>query len=191
MPPSHSLDEVFGLTTPRDFLAKAGREIERLRFFPLAIRGGIEPRLEVADHAINAAVSLWHVTDWLARYNDPRSEALLAHAKKVTGTPKSNRYEVLSEFVQKDAAISLCRDVCNGSKHLEFSHPQPVVSGTVNIKMTEERPLPMAAVMSASGSAEGRWIAKIVLEDGSRVPALEVYERALAYWQSLFAQFKL
>jgi len=59
----------FPISSPRDLLAKAGRELQSLE----AETGGFwgDPRpVPVADLTINTAWSLWHVTDWIGHGAD-------------------------------------------------------------------------------------------------------------------------
>jgi hypothetical protein len=50
---------MFAIHSSRDMLEKLKREIERL--------AGSIIRQEVADHALNAAMTAWHLTDWTWR----------------------------------------------------------------------------------------------------------------------------
>src|SRR5688572_33048330 len=92
-------DLAFGLKTPRDLLEKARREVGRLRQRPIAIVAGLyNDEHETIDQAINAAISLWHIIDWLANSSLSGTAALVEHAKQVSGTLKTNRYGVLRDF---------------------------------------------------------------------------------------------
>lgn len=181
-------DLAFGLTTPRDFLEKARRDVRRLRQRPLAIMVGYNDQHETIDQAINAAVTLWHVTDWLA--NSPPPAAFIQHAKQASGTAKTNTYGVLRDFALKNHDLAICHDLANGSKHLELDNPQATQSPGPIAPTSSGSSQGMAAVTSAPPPYE-RFVAKVVMPNGDRVPVLEVYDRALAYWDNLFTTHNL
>jgi hypothetical protein len=172
----------FGLATPVELLEKARREVARISSPPFAIRAGHDARYDALDAAINAAITLWHVTDWVAVSPQPQAAALLHSARK----PGDNRgsYAVLKEFVISDKDLALCHDLCNGSKHLELDRP---VTAPAHIDLFTGNTRELEALVSVRSNSPARWVPKIVTpQDGARQVAADVYKRAIAFWEKLF-----
>ena len=124
----------FGLKTPRDLLEKARREVGRLRQRPIAIMAGsYNDEHETIDQAINAAISLWHIIDWLANSSLSGTPALVQHAKQISGTRKTNPYGVLRDFALQNVRSWICHDLANGSKHLRVGQPAGDAAGCLRI----------------------------------------------------------
>jgi hypothetical protein len=89
-------DYAFGLKTPVDFLEKARREVRRLK------RGMAEASLaspvDIQDVAINAALTLWHVADWIAKYPDDRYRAAIERIRQESGSKKTKLREIIHEY---------------------------------------------------------------------------------------------
>jgi len=63
----------FGLKTASDWLGKARREVKRLEHAEMSLSSDEN---DVRDAGINAAITLWHLTDWLAKSNEPAVDAM-------------------------------------------------------------------------------------------------------------------
>src|ERR1700741_5254748 len=94
--------ETFALDSSRDMLEKLRREIERL--------AGSIIRQEVVDHALNAAMTAWHLTDCTWREiqgSIPRRRILTARA----GTPIKELKE-FQKFVKRDCTeMAYCEGI--------------------------------------------------------------------------------
>jgi len=213
------MDPGFGLINgPRDFLNKARREANRLAVAESDPRadddlGRLHDRLhDIVDFAINAAMALWHVTDWVANSDDPRAQAALnsiAASRTLKRPPKGRAptpYDYLSDYVLDESTMALCQALANGPKHavlrwqpaldptMLFIGPAPGAhAGTAAV--TIESHATVSGAVSAAGP--GRLFAKLLIYD-HRNPtkpvtgsALEVFQRALAYWESFFAKHGL
>jgi len=108
----------FNRKSPRDLLEKARRELARMEQAPAY------DDVEQTDHALtNLAITLWHITDWLA---NGAGDVLRAH-----GYPA--KYEGLSKRVIDDSRpLNICYQLAIGAKHLvpERSFQGPRVTAT-------------------------------------------------------------
>jgi len=105
----------FGIEAPRDLLAKARREVGRLE--QAENWHGTDDWEPIADAAINAALTLWHITDWIANSPDPACQSAIAQIKAKRGSAKTAALAVLQEHVLDDSNIALCDALANGAKH--------------------------------------------------------------------------
>jgi hypothetical protein len=103
---------MLAMESSRDMLEKLKREIERL--------AGSIIRQEVVDHAVNAAMTAWHLTDctWREiRGSIPRRRTLTARA----GTPIKELKE-FQEFVKRDCIeMADCEGIAVSTRHFAFS----------------------------------------------------------------------
>ncbi len=153
----------FGLSTPRDLLDKAERDLSELETAAVT-----QDQTMIADALYNFAVTAYHVKDWLK------------------STPSSTYSPTdVEDFVRASAALSVCRDLCNAGKHLRLRYEPTTetVEASVNALPAEDVPLgwlntPIYRV-------------KIVHKDGSRHEAVSLALQALADWQRFFQQHNL
>jgi len=88
----------YDIKTPNDLLHKAEREFSR--FYSQDFWESDE--CELADHALNCAISLWHIVDWLWKSPDPRVKPALA----ALGI---RSFQNLHEYVRKQCfALDVC-----------------------------------------------------------------------------------
>src|SRR5437667_4446657 len=112
----------FGLATPRDLLDKAKRELGRLDLASMQPKSQ-QQFWDVQDSALNAAITLWHVTDWIAKSDAPQAGAAIDHAKKALATKETDPYKILREFLRRDSHMALCNSLANGAKHFVVDYP--------------------------------------------------------------------
>jgi hypothetical protein len=94
----------FPITTPRDLLSKAKRELDSLNDEAEGLYH--EPNeVALADLTINAAWSLWHVTDWIAGHRDARAEAIVA-GNQGPGPTRAQRFQ--RHLRRRSTALRLC-----------------------------------------------------------------------------------
>src|ERR1051325_2839834 len=114
-------DYAFGLKTPREFLEKARREVSRLE--SAMAEGAFASTVDIQDLAINAALTLWHVADWIAKYGDDRYLAAIDRIQGERGWQRARPQDVIYEYVTFDSHMALCAALANGVKHFELYHP--------------------------------------------------------------------
>jgi hypothetical protein len=176
--------------TARDFLNKLDREIIRTQ--------SANEATDVIDHATNAAMTAWHLTDWawhdidLDKAADPFR--LLA---AIAGEPIRSLKD-FQKFVRKASAdIQYCESIAVSTKH--FGSSGPKFSSQVQHRTKEARGAEKATALEFSFSHLGteirhvRTVAELVLvEDAdNRRPMHDILTGARDWWADLFGKIKL
>src|SRR6516225_8366777 len=118
--PQRTPPKTLAINSSRDMLEKLRREIDRL--------AGSIIRQEIVDHGLNAAMTAWHLTDWVWReiQGSTRRPALTARA----GTP-IRELKQFQELVKRNCAeLAHCEGIAISTKHFTFSR-LPVFSTKV------------------------------------------------------------
>jgi hypothetical protein len=156
------------LDKPRDLLAKARREQDRL-FDALQA----QDRTSIADVLFNFAVTAYHIKDWLkqsasASYSPSQVEA----------------------YIEADKCLRLCREICNASKHQKLrsvsTEARDVTfsaTGTFVVASIDPNDVKLESETSPS------FAVKIVAFDGSRYEANEFVAQVIRAWEHFFAQW--
>ena len=158
----------FRLETPRDALAKAGREFAALQ---AAVAAQDETR--VADCVYNFCVSVYHVKDWLTE-----------------GSPPACASSVVEVFIKGTPALLVCRDICNASKHKRIRKYVAVASSVLTSAPTSFFVVtpPAPSLTRITGSP---FRVKVKMADGQKYDVLAVGSDALAAWEAFFAKHGL
>ncbi len=171
-----SREKTFGLENCRDLLRKLEWEMEGLK-----AASPNDPD-DLAFHAFNAAVTVWHIGDWV--WNDMTQEHRDALADE-WGKPLNVNGNFLSAVRQENREIGLCREIATASKHVEVSQSPDLTVDTV----VSAGPA-TAITVATNGVPEAPspiWALK-VLDRGQRRSILEVLEGALAFWTEFIYQ---
>ena len=171
----------FGPQNPRDLLSIATYELQKLE---AAIGGSFgsedEAAMEVGSRARACASTLWHMVDWLAHATDPRTKAALSSAGL-------NDYKQIRDHVKASSDLTLCWELINSIKHFEltgYSRLVSQISGAV-LSVPSSRPPSVPAPTKASAK-EYQFVPKVKTDSGENLPAVEVFRRALTFWQGFF-----
>ena len=125
---------VFYIKTPEQLMIKLDWEIDNLKN---AIRDQDDRARNIdtaSYHAFNAAVSAWHIADWMWNSLSREKQAVLAMQMGFKFTDdKYSIKEFQNALVQKSQAIAICSDVANGSKHLD-THKNSRVNAKVDLQ---------------------------------------------------------
>jgi hypothetical protein len=155
--PLPSRDQTFAFANCRELLEKLDREIDRYR--TVVGRNEDEPEAllnlvnQLKDSALNAAVTAWHLCDWV--FSDMTDEQ--RHRLNF------NKLVDLQNFVRANCRpLHLCRQAATASKHWTVNdHPDPNVEVIV--------------------TADPEWTVYFV--DGKQKHnAEDVFESALGFW---------
>src|SRR5262249_57542595 len=109
--PQRTPPKTLAMNSSRDMLEKLRREIDRL--------AGSIIRQEIVDHGLNAAMTAWHLTDWVWReiQGSTRRSTLTAKA----GAP-IRELKQFQELVKRNCAeLAYCEDIAISTKHFTFS----------------------------------------------------------------------
>jgi hypothetical protein len=156
--PLPSRDQTFAFANCRELLEKLDREIDRYR--DVAGRDEAEPEAlfnlvnRLKDSAFNAAVTAWHLCDWV--FNDMTVEQ--------RQQLKFSRLADLQNYVrEKCRSLHLCRQAATASKHWTVNnHPDPEVEIIV--------------------TAEERGWTVYFIDGGHKNNGEDVFQIALAFW---------
>ena len=111
--PQRTPPKTLAINSSRDMLEKLRREIDRL--------AGSIIRQEIVDHGLNAAMTAWHLTDWVWReiQASTRRPTLTARA----GAP-IRELKQFQELVKRNCAeLAYCEGIAISTKH--FASRQP------------------------------------------------------------------
>jgi hypothetical protein len=176
--------ETLAINSSRDMLEKLRREMDRL--------AGSIIRQEIVDHGLNAAMTAWHLTDWVWReiQGSTRRPTLTASA----GAP-IRELKQFQELVKRNCAeLAYCEGIAISTKHFTFSKlPMFSTKVTERFKInpdpigkdggaTRHQFSPTGETVTYTAQATELWIT-----DGrSLTPAAEVLEHAFQWWRKFF-----
>jgi hypothetical protein len=149
-----------GMSTPRDLLEKAERDLS-------ALEGAAATQDEtmIGDALYNFAVTAYHIKDWLKKHRS-----------------KSYAARQVEEYVNSSMALSSCRDICNAGKHATITQYAPTTEEvTASLGAVTEIVMPGRLATPIKR-------VKIVRKDGSRHEAVELATRAIEDWKRFFDQ---
>jgi hypothetical protein len=169
------------INSARDLLEKAKRDLGRFRASHEADDG------EQVDHAINCAITLWHIHDWLWREYESRWKAQGVEHKGM-----------LQDWLhEKDGRgrLMLCERLANGSKHFALDKPANIdlttyISATdVPDGMARASMERLAAgeqfVSYSLGLANARDVLKVSTTDGKDIRVDNLFDATIDFWEQL------
>ena len=179
--PQRTPPKTLAINSSRDMLEKLRREIDRL--------AGSIIRQDIVDNGLNAAMTAWHLTDWVWKeiQGSTRRPTLTARA----GTP-IRELKQFQELVKRNCAeLAYCEDIAISTKHFAFSK-LPVFSTKVTERFkigqvpiskdgvaTPHQFSPIGENITYTAQAAELWIT-----DGrSLTPAAEILENAYQWWR--------
>lgn len=168
----------FDLVSCRDLLQKLERELDRIRC--------CNGREELADLGFNFAVTAWHLVDWV--WADIKDQHALKAALAGEAGVRAPDF-VLKQFQDlmrgRSDDLNFCRLIATASKHVGVERlpgdPQAFTatgSAVPSTVLLGAAPLATSPLTVGNG---GKYVLKIIV-DGKRIPAVEVFERALEFW---------
>jgi hypothetical protein len=166
--PLLSRHQTFALESCRDLLEKLHRELDRYREVTGRDEEDATALLDLVDRlkdsAFNAAVTAWHLGDWV--FNDMTPEQ-----REAFGFTKVRD---LQDYVRgKCRALHLCRYAATASKHWEVSsHPDPSVK-----------------VIVECDDNDG-WAAHF-FDDEKKIRAEQVFGEAIGFWTEFIYQNRI
>lgn len=168
-----SREKTFALENCRDLLRKLEWEVAGLR--------ATDPNDldELAFRAFNAAVTAWHMGDWVwADMTEDQRNGLRTDWKHRL----SNLGEFRSRAREISRAIGLCREIATASKHVEVTQsPDPTVETTASAAVSDVVVNGDLVVAGDSPVTVTAWALNVRDDDKLR-PFLEVLDEALTFW---------
>jgi len=168
------------IVTARDLLDKAKRDLGRLR---RANKRGWSTQV---DHALNCAITAWHVTDWACKSTFP---------KPITSTNMPAYENALGDYPDRlfgrehGDCLKVCRDLANGAKHMDpdprrrntgtSTYVSAAVPDTDYEKYTTRAAESGGPVTVSVGFEDLRDNLKVNMPDGNPARAVQVLELAI------------
>jgi hypothetical protein len=175
--------------TAADFLQKLSREISRV--------SDANDATDVVDHATNAAMTAWHLTDWV--WHDIEKDKTASPFRliaSIAGKPIRSLHDFQTFVREASVDVLYCESIAVSSKHFGSSGPE--FSSAVQPRTEETRDARKATALSFTVGPLGtemrriRTVAELVLvEDGHRLPVLKILTGAKVWWSDLFGKIKL
>jgi len=168
--------QTFGFENSRDLCEKLKREYQRLE--------EARDREHIADHAINFAITAWHLNEWIWKLFERNDEYF-----SFTGTAKKDckNWTKMPDFRDyicgREQRVRYCGLIASSAKHLELFEKvwpeQNEISTPVSGKNVNSPGNPITLRKIISGEVE--WIPKIVVGD-DRLDARAVFKAVLTIW---------
>jgi hypothetical protein len=187
IPAPSDIQNVFALNKPQHMLSKLLWEMESLsKSLSVWTQRGEFP--EPLFIAWNAAVTAWHITDWLWQSMPEIREILTKRYKlKFVEGSKNAMREGLEDFqnavANENRFLYVCREIANGSKHMRKNKIDPEITAEARWSL---------AIQGAGHVKPGDLILELFIRDGDHEEdANRWFIQAFGYWEQLFSQEKL
>jgi hypothetical protein len=186
-PPPSDIQNVFALNKPQHMLSKLLWEIESLsKSLSVWTQRGEFP--EPLFIVWNAAVTAWHITDWLWQSTPEIREILTKRYKlKFVEGSKNALREGFEEFqnavADESRFLYVCREIANGSKHMRKNKIDPDITAVARWDL---------AIEGAGHVRPGDLILSLFIVDGNHEEdATRWFIQAFGYWEQLFTKENL
>ena len=187
VPKPTDIPNVFGLSQPQHMVSKLYFEIMKL-MDSLSVWTKGQEFPEPLFIAFNAAVTAWHITDWLWE-SRAETRALLKKRFGFEFNEWSNKglSKGLNNFkdtVAKECrTLHICREIANGSKHMRRRNSDPAIKA-----LAEWHP----AIEAAGHVRVGDLVLALSIFDGdTKWDAVRLFIEAAGYWENLLREEKL
>ena len=163
---------VFGIESCQDLWDKLEREFERLK--------KTDARFEAIDHALNFAVTAWHLREWVWADMKGMHDLKARLAKEIECQPADFKYLKFEEYVLQECPdLRHCRKIALAVKHVRVEYERGDTDVSTLVSTTPDAPL-----FESTGRIMLRSVAKIVVDD-ERFPVVEVFDRVVDFWERL------
>jgi len=169
---------VFGLATPRHMLQKLYWEIHSLERNIESQVTETHSQLDAAYFAFNAAVTAWHLSDWVWESASVELKAEIANELKLKASTVDEFQRSLSQNYE---AIENCRNIANGSKHKTDRGNQ---SFRVSLEWTYGSTFHGTTKIDAPISYD-----LLVVNNGHQVRAVEMFNEVFRVWRCLLSEW--
>lgn len=189
VPKPSDIPNVFGLNQPQHMVSKLYFEIMKL-MDSLSVWTKVQEFPEPLFIAFNAAVTAWHITDWLWESREETRTLLKKRfGLEVNVNEGSNKGhgKGLNKFkdavAKENRALHICREIANASKHMRRRNSDPAIKA-----FAEWHP----AVEPAGHVNVGDLVLTLSIFDGDKKwDAVRLFIEAAGYWENLLREEKL
>jgi hypothetical protein len=147
-------------------------------------------RDSLGDHAVNFALTAWHLVDWV--WSEMRKDYALrlSLAKEIGCAPgEFGRDQFAGWCVKSCPGLEACQVIATATKHVRCDEEIIVAAGTLSARVSsgedityrlDESRLGVGALAPAP-AAERCWVAKVEI-GGRQEYAIPIFERVVAFW---------
>lgn len=165
----------FDIESCRDLYNKLDRELERLR--------NATRRDDQTDHALNFAISAWHMTDWTwaSACRDPQKKVALA---KLAGIPPGQfNKDSWARHMAQNPNIAICQGIATAAKHVGAD--MATFETGFNLAAVERLDdVSSVDKLLSFDDLQTGWTLKVV-EGTERRDAIPIFERVLQTWTDI------
>ncbi len=168
--------QVFALATPQHLLGKLHWEINQLETMLASPDVPVFRHLEAAYFAFNAAVTAWHITDWVWQ---SLSEAEQAAICSEFDPKKIGLNEFKHGMGRLSRDLKICQQIANGSKHYRLDRPDK----DLTVKLRWRRRKARSGELSAGSPIATYKFEFVVLDNEIEKDAVSVFRAVEKFWQ--------
>ena len=185
--PPKSPRRVFLLATPANLFQKLNWEIRGLaEKLSSQSADDFGSHLDASYYAFNAAVTAWHLTDWVWTYTDVASKEEIADRLGLDLSKCKSSIGRLKAFqeamLQSSQALKICCEIANGSKHMEERNGSEILA---SVSWTTRH---ASAGELKAGDPIATFTYNLVVRDSeNEFTALEVFKSVENFWQDFLS----
>jgi hypothetical protein len=167
---------LFGISSTQDYLKAADAQVQRLK--ALQDRLLTQPERQATQAEARALIgTIWHAIDWI--YKDPTPA--FDRMRKNLGDPTFDQFR--SIVTSQSNALRICREFANVIKHRRFATTASVADANASAVAA----VSIAEIYFPWNRGKVRSRPKLILRDGRRLRAVDVYEEAISDWKTMLA----
>lgn len=183
--PGRPRSHTFDLQNHHDMVGKLGRELGRMH-------ASTHDRQAVTDHAVNCALTAWHLVDWVWAEMKGDADLRAGVLAAIGCRPQDLDRDGFSAWCRQQCPeLVVCQVIATATKH-SGCDPRVIAEAadvTVRVSVAPGAgPLGTApgGTMPLGAIAPESYVAKIVRNDRAE-PAAPLFERVAAFWAALVA----
>lgn len=128
----------------------------------------------IADAVFNFAVTAYHVKDWL------KQEATTLVPEDV----EDDVEDYVEDYVKNKKVLSICADLCNGSKHRVLKSPRSTATGIRDSPLKVSMP----SISASSSIPVTGFILVIEIAEGNEYDILTWADQVVLAWEDFFTR---
>jgi hypothetical protein len=175
----------FNIRTSKDFFHKLEEEYADFQQNPLSAR-----------HAINAAMTAWHLHEWLwadkLKGNYKEQKRILGEViRKKKEQEEQEDDELIRAMLGRCKELSIMQGICNGSKHFRYTAKESLKGDAVaetGVKFARSSFLGSAYAGHMFPGFKGVPYLSVTTASRTSIGFQSVLDTVLAFWSSIFAE---
>ena len=164
----------FNIRTSEEFFRKLKEEYDEFKANPLSAR-----------HAINAAMTAWHLQEWL--WAD-KLKGNYMEQQRVFGKALRSREELAPTVIALCEELSIMQEICNGSKHFR-TEKDTVIDTGVRMDTSSSGILGAATLGRMTLASSGVPYLAVISKTGVPNRFQSVLDKVFTFWSSVFDKY--